>query len=128
VPIRILVVDDSAVIREAVRSCIDGHTELEVCGEAENGDVALDMVRRLNPDIVVLDLVMPGMNGFEVARQIAAITPGTRMILFTANDCEGLIREAQDMGISRVPGKSGDGVASHLLAAIREVFHGRDAA
>jgi chemotaxis response regulator CheB len=60
VPIRILVVDDSAVIREAVRSCIDGHTELEVCGEAENGDVALDMVRRLNPDIVVLDLVMPG--------------------------------------------------------------------
>jgi hypothetical protein len=50
------------------------------------------------------------------------------MILFTANDCEGLIREAPDVGISRVLAKSGDGVASHLLAAIREVFHGRDAA
>jgi chemotaxis response regulator CheB len=64
VPIRILVVDDSAAIRQAVRSWIEGHAELEICGEAENGDVGLDMVRKLNPDIAVLDLVMPGMNGF----------------------------------------------------------------
>jgi len=125
--IRILVVDDSEVIRQAVRSCIEGHTELEVCGEAENGRVALDMVRRLNPDIVVLDLVMPGMNGFEVAREIAASAPRTRMIMFTANDCEGLIREAQDVGISKVIAKSSDGVANHLLEAIRGVSHGRDA-
>jgi two-component system, NarL family, invasion response regulator UvrY len=104
------------------------HGELEVCGEAESGGVALDMVRKLNPDIVVLDLMMPGMNGFEVAREIGGRAPHTRMIMFTANDCEGLIREAQDVGISRVIAKSSDGAASHLLAAIREVFHERDAA
>jgi len=62
VPIRILVVDDSAAIRQAVRACIEGHTEIELCGEAENGGVALDMLRKLNPDIVVLDLMMPGMD------------------------------------------------------------------
>jgi two-component system response regulator DesR len=127
-PIRILVVDDSAIIRQAVRSCIEGHTGLEICGEAENGDVGLDMVRKLSPDIVVLDLVMPGMNGFEVARQIAANAPRTRVIMFTGIDCEGLIREAQEVGIHRVIAKSGDGVANRLLAAIKEVFHERDAA
>jgi DNA-binding NarL/FixJ family response regulator len=128
VPIRILVVDDSEAIRQAVRACIEEHAELEVCGEAENGSVALDMVRKLHPDIVVLDLMMPGMNGIEVAREIGARASRTRMIMFTANVCEGLLREAQDVGISRVIAKSSDAVASHLLAAIREVFHERDAA
>jgi|SRR5271154_5723119 CheY-like chemotaxis protein len=128
VQIRVLVVDDSAAIRQAVRSCIVGHAELEFCGEAENGDVALDMVRKLNPDIVVLDLMMPGLNGFEVAREIGTSAPHTRIIMFTANDCEGLIREAQNVGISRVIAKSGDGVATNLVAAIRELYHGRDAA
>ena len=51
----------------------------------------------------------------------------TRMIMFTANDWEGLVREAQNVGISRVVAKSGDGVASHLLEAIRKLFHERDA-
>jgi DNA-binding NarL/FixJ family response regulator len=53
------------------------------------------MVRELNPDVVVLDLSMPGMNGFEVAREIAATAPRKRMIMFTANDCEQLIKEAE---------------------------------
>jgi DNA-binding NarL/FixJ family response regulator len=112
----------------SVRSCVEGHTELEVCGEAENGGVAPDMVWKLNPDIVVLDLMMPGLNGFEVARKTVATAPRTRMTMFTANDCEGLIRDAQEMGINKVIAKSGDGVASRLLAAIKELFHERDAA
>jgi len=126
--IRILVVDDSEVIRQGVRSCIESNTDWEVCGEAENGRIALGMVRELNPDVVVLDLVMPGMNGLEVAREIAAIAARTRMIMFTANDCEQLIRDAEDVGISRVVSKSGDGIVHHLLAAIRDVFEERDAA
>jgi DNA-binding NarL/FixJ family response regulator len=67
--------------------CIEANTEWEICGEAENGSIALDMVREVNPDIVVLDLVMPGMNGLEAAREIVASAPHTRMIMFTANDC-----------------------------------------
>jgi DNA-binding NarL/FixJ family response regulator len=87
----------------------------------------VDKAQELNPDIVVLDLAMPGMDGFEVAREIAAIAPPTRMIMFTANDWEGLVREAQNVGISRAIAKSGDGVASHRLEAIRKLFHERDA-
>jgi DNA-binding NarL/FixJ family response regulator len=128
VPIRIIVVDDSAAIRLAVRSCIQGHVELELCGEAENGDVALEMVRTLNPDIVLLDLRMPGMNGLEVAQEILASAPRTRMIMFTSNDCDGLIKAAQEAGISKVIAKSGAGVAHQLREAIRQVFHQRDAA
>ncbi len=127
-PLRILVVDDSEAIRQSVRSCIESKTDWQVCGEAENGNVALNMVRELDPDIVVLDLSMPGRNGLEVAREIAATAPRTRMIIFTANDCEQLIREAESAGISRVVAKSGDSIVEHLLTAIKDLFQERDAA
>lgn len=127
-PIRILVVDDSAIIRQAVRSCIESNTDWEVCGVAENGSAALAMMRELRPDIVVLDLAMPGMNGLEVAREIRETAPATRMIMFTGNDCEALLKEAEDAGISKVVAKSGDGVVDHPLAAIRDVFHKQNAA
>jgi len=127
-PLRILVVDDSQAIREAVRSCIETNTNWQVCGEAENGNVALEMVRELNPDVVVLDLSMPGMNGLEVAREIAANAPRTRMIMFTANNCEQLIKEAESAGISKVVAKSGDSIVHHLLTAIKDLFDERDAA
>jgi DNA-binding NarL/FixJ family response regulator len=127
-PLRILVVDDSEAIREAARSCIEMNTNWQVCGEAENGSVALDMVRELNPDVVVLDLSMPGMDGLEVAREIAATAPRIRMIMFTANDCEQLIKEAESAGISKVVAKSGDSIVHHLLTAIKDLFHERDAA
>jgi DNA-binding NarL/FixJ family response regulator len=126
--VRILVVDDRETIREAVRSCIETNTSWQICGEAENGNVALDMVRELNPDIIVLDLSMPGMNGLELARQVAATAPHIKMIMFTANDCEQLIKEAESTGISKVVAKSGDSIVHHLLTAIKDLFHERDAA
>jgi DNA-binding NarL/FixJ family response regulator len=124
-PIRILVVDDSEAIRRAVRSCIESSTDLQLCGEAENGAVSLDMVLTRNPDIVVLDLAMPGMNGLELAREIAATASRTRMTMFTSNDCEQLVKEAQDVGNRKVVAKSGHGIVHHLLAAM---FHEHDAA
>jgi DNA-binding NarL/FixJ family response regulator len=127
-PLRILVVDDSEAIREAVRSCIETNTSWHVCAEAENGNVALDMVRELNPNLVVLDLSMPGMNGLELAGEIAANAPRTRMIMFTANDCEQLIKEAESAGISKVVAKSGESIVDYLLTAIKDLFRESDAA
>jgi CheY-like chemotaxis protein len=127
-PIRILIVDHSAIIRQAVRSCIESNTDWEVCGVAENGSAARAMMRELRPDIVVLDRAMPRMNGLKVVREIRETAPGTRMIMFTGNDCEALLKEAEDAGISKVVAKSGDGVVDHLLAAIRDVFHKQNAA
>lgn len=82
-PIRILIVDDSAAIRQAARSCIESNTKLEICGEAENGVVALDMLRKVNPDVLVLDLAMPGMNELAAAQEIKASAPGARVVVFT---------------------------------------------
>jgi DNA-binding NarL/FixJ family response regulator len=86
------------------------------------------MVQELNPHVVVLDLSMPGMNGLEVAREIAANAPHTRMILFTVNDCEQLIKEAESAGVSKVVAKSGDNIVHHLLTAIKDLLHEGDAA
>jgi DNA-binding NarL/FixJ family response regulator len=98
-PLRILVVDDSEGVRQAVRSCIESNTDWQVCGEAENGVFVLDMVREMDPDVVVPGLSMPVMNGLELAQGIAATAPRTRMIMFTANDCEQPMKEAQAVGI-----------------------------
>ena len=65
VALRILIVDDSGVIRQALRSCIESNTGWEVCGEAENGKIAVHLAQQLKPDVVVLDLKMPTMNGLE---------------------------------------------------------------
>ena len=124
--LRILVVDDSEAIRQAVRTCIESNTDWQVCAEAENGAVALERVRELNPDIVILDLSMPGMNGLDLAREIAATALQTRMIMFTSYDCEQLIKEAQEVGISKVVTKSGGDMVHYLLAAIRDVMTKRD--
>ena len=67
---RILIVDDSAIIRHSLRACIENNTDWEVCGEAENGEVAVEKVRQLHPDVVTLDWQMPVMNGFDAAAEI----------------------------------------------------------
>ena len=118
--IKVLIVDDSLAIRQAVRSCIESNTDWQVCGEAEDGKAAIDLVRRLNPDLLVLDLSMPVMNGLEAAREIAAIAPKTRIVLFTAHDCEQLLRDAQNVGIKAVLPKDGADALGRLLCALRE--------
>ncbi len=71
----ILIVDESALVRHALRSCIEQTRDWEVCGEAENGKVAVEQVRELHPDVVILDLQMPVMDGLEAAGQINQLAP-----------------------------------------------------
>lgn len=77
---KILIVDDHAVFREGLRSLLEKHDDLEVVGEADTGRVAVDMVCRLNPDIVILDIAMPELNGIDAAQQIRARAPETKII------------------------------------------------
>ena len=67
-PIRVVVADDHPIIRGMVRSALEQHPHFEVCGEAENGAEAIEEVRRVKPDVVVLNITMPLLNGFEAAR------------------------------------------------------------
>jgi DNA-binding NarL/FixJ family response regulator len=82
-PLRILIVDDSPPIRNLLRYFIEHSTEWEVCGEAENGLIAVDKVVQLKPDAVILDLSMPVMNGLDAAREISRIAPAVQMVMFT---------------------------------------------
>jgi DNA-binding NarL/FixJ family response regulator len=80
---RILIVDDNPRVRSALRICLQMHRSWEVCSEAENGQVGVELVKRLKPDIVLLDYAMPNMNGLEAARLISASMPECALILFT---------------------------------------------
>jgi DNA-binding NarL/FixJ family response regulator len=85
-PARILLVDDHEIVRKGVRTLFANNDSCEVCGEAQNGMDAVRMVAELSPDVVILDLTMPGMNGFETAAKIREIAPSIRIIFFTLHE------------------------------------------
>jgi DNA-binding NarL/FixJ family response regulator len=83
---RILIVDDHAMLRKGVRALFTNNDSFEVCGEAQNGVEAVRMVAELSPDVVILDLSMPGMTGFETAAKIRLIAPSIRIIFLTLHE------------------------------------------
>src|SRR5579863_1195228 len=117
----ILIADDNASIRRSVRACIDESSDGEVCGEAENGAEAVEKVRELHPDIVILDFRMPVLDGLRAANQIRSIAPETKIILFTMYASKPTMNYAQMFGVDQVVSK-GDG-AEELLAAIQAASH-----
>ncbi|HAV78224.1 MAG TPA: DNA-binding response regulator [Anaerolineae bacterium] len=82
--VSILIVDDHEVVRNGIRSYLETIKDFEVVGEAESGEKAVRMVTELIPDIVLLDLIMPGMDGVETTRQIKKITPRTQVVVLTS--------------------------------------------
>ena len=83
---RLLIVDDHEVVRTSVRMLFANVESFEVCGEAQNGMEAIRMVPELSPDVVILDLSMPGMNGFEAAAKIRLIAPSIKIVLFSVHE------------------------------------------
>lgn len=116
----ILIVEDSTLVRRLIRSYIEPHAAWRVCGEAENGKAAVEKVKELRPDVVILDFQMPVMDGLEAARQIALLAPNTAMLMLTMHKFEQLSKEAHAAGIKDVLSKS-DGVADYLIASLRNV-------
>jgi DNA-binding NarL/FixJ family response regulator len=89
---RLLIVDDHEVVRSGVRKLFTNSDTLEVCGEAKNGMEAIRMVPELSPDIVLLDLSMPGMNGFETAERIRLMAPSIRIVFFSIHEIPATAR------------------------------------
>ncbi len=116
---RVLIVDDSAIIRHSIRACIEHNTDWEVCGEAENGKVAIEKVQELHPDVVTLDWQMPVMNGLEAARVITRIAPRATMLMITLHDSGQLTREAHAVGIKSVLSKT-EGVTEQLITSLEK--------
>src|SRR6476659_301852 len=96
--LRILLVDDHAVVRRGVRSLLESQEGWEVCGEATNGRDAVEQSRRLRPDVVAMDLSLPGLNGVEATRQILKDAPETEILVLTMHHSEQLARDVLQAG------------------------------
>ena len=96
--IRVLIVDDHRVVRDGLKSVLELQTDIEVVGQAENGKDALQKVGELCPDIVVMDIVMPEMNGLEATKQIYKKYPKTRVVMLSQYDDDANILAAEQLG------------------------------
>jgi two-component system response regulator NreC len=120
--VEIFLADDHGVLRAGLRALLNGEPDLEVVGEAATGDEVVRLAADLEPDIVLLDLNMPGPGGIEVTRQLQDLLPETRVLVLTVHEDEGLLREAIDSGASGYIIKRA--VESELINAIRAVARG----
>ena len=116
---RILIVDDHAVVRRGVRALLEGQPGWEVCGEATTGHEALERVAELKPDLVVLDVSLPGLNGLEATPQILKISPDTEVLVLTMHHSEELARQVLRSGAKGYVLKSD--ADQSLVAAIESV-------
>jgi DNA-binding NarL/FixJ family response regulator len=110
---RVLLVDDSAEIRTAVRPLFDSHPKFQVVGEAEHGCEAIEKASSLRPDLIILDLAMPVMNGLEAAPLLIKLLPKVRLILFTSHYLPEVEHLSRAAGIHAVVPKHK--VATHLI-------------
>jgi len=120
--IRVLVVDDHSIVREGVCALLGLSPEIEVVGEAVNGNEALEKVRRLSPDVVLLDIAMPVMDGLEASRRISKEFPSTRVLVLTQHDDKEYVFPVIEAGAKGFISKKA--ASSELVSAIRSVYLG----
>ena len=120
--IKVLIVDDHQVVRQGLRTFLELHDDIAVVGEAGDGSAALEMIRRLEPDVVLMDLVMPGLDGIAATRQAVALYPRTRVIALTSFAEDDKVFPAIEAGASSYLLK--DVSPDALVEAIRAVYRG----
>ncbi len=97
-PIRVLLVDDHAVVRQGLRAYLDLQPDIEVCGEADSAQAAAEQAAMLQPDVALVDLVMPEADGIEATRRILQASPATRVLILTSSNDIANVRPALDAG------------------------------
>jgi two-component system response regulator NreC len=117
---RVMLVDDNAILRQAVRPLFESHPNFEVVGEAEHGREAIEKAPSLRPDLIVLDMSMPVMNGLEASPLLIKILPNVWLILLTTHDFPELYQLARSAGIHAVVSKSK--AVTHLIAQAEALF------
>lgn len=121
--LRIVVVDDHLMLIQGIKKLLEGRSGLQVVGEAYDGREGVELVKRLKPDIAIVDITMPHLNGLDATRAIAKISPRTKTILLTMHKENPYVTEALDAGVHAYVIKSQ--TAGDLLRAIDEVAANR---
>lgn len=122
VPVTLLLVDDHPIIRQGLRTLLEGDPEFKVVGESGDGIEALQLVHRLKPHLVVVDMMMPGLNGLEVIRQIQKLSPTTRTIVLSMQSADAYVIEAIKNGANGYVLKECG--PNEMINAVREVMQG----
>ena len=120
--IRILLADDHTILRSGIRSLLETEPGLSVIGEAEDGRVAVSMACKLKPDLVIMDIAMPLLNGVEATRHIKIQCPDVKVLVLSMHDNEDYIRQALEAGAMGYILK--DAATQELISAIRSVYRG----
>ncbi len=120
---KVLLADDHKIVRDGLRTLLDKNAEVRVVGEAENGRTAVQLAKKLAPDIVILDVAMPDLNGIEAARQIIAECPGVKVIAVSMHSDRRFVAEMLKAGASAYLSK--DYAFDELETAIRAVISGK---
>jgi DNA-binding NarL/FixJ family response regulator len=112
-------------VRRGLRGVIEHHQDWDVCGEAIDGREAIQRARELHPDVLLLDLAMPGMNGFDTARELAKLEPNVQILLCTVQLSTFVVRQAEKMGIQGAVSKSKVSQITERIAALlrHETFY-----
>src|SRR3984893_15463703 len=118
-PLRVLIADDHEVVREGMKALIEHEPGWKVCGTAMTGQEAVDTAKKLNPEVVVLDMTRPELDGLDALREIKRALPNTEVMIFSAHHSEDVIEQLFDAGAKSYIQKSDAG--QHLVAAIRSL-------
>ena len=105
---KILLVDDHAIVRSGIRSLLNAAPEFVICGEAANGGEAIKQVIALGPDVVLMDISMPIMNGIEATRQIRRLSPATKVVIVSMHDSAQIGKQVKEAGAQGYFTKSGN--------------------
>lgn len=122
IPIRVVIVEDHTLLREGTRQILEQWQDIEVVGEAGRGDEAVALIDRLEPDVVLLDMRLPGMNGIEITRAVTSKHKAIRLLLLSAYDDEEYVAEALNAGAAGYLLKTTPG--AKLVEAVRAVHSG----
>ncbi|MGQ0542666.1 MAG: response regulator [Blastocatellia bacterium] len=120
--ISIILADDHVIVRQGLHAILSAEPDFDVIGETGDGIIAIDLVNKMCPDVLVLDLMMPGLNGLDVARQLSKQNPRTKIIILSMYDDEGFVLDALSNGVSGYVLK--DTGSTDLIHAVREVKNG----
>lgn len=122
-PIRILLADDHSILREGLRMLLERQTEFAVVGDASNGREAVEMAEACDPDVVIMDLAMPGLNGIEATRRITARSPRTAVVILSMHADESYILRSLKAGARAYLLK--DSLKTDLMDAVRAAVRGK---